>query len=243
MSRRKKIVLNKLYNSRFESYQAERVLIVCGVVTLICALLLYYVFDSEDLADILGAFSLAFWYASVLFFLSKLADGYMIQDDAIVFRYRFMKRKLLYKDIKCIIISNVLLKGITKTPHITVIGGEQDKILQYCLNAPKRHVLTDIDIKYRLGEEIGYYYPDNFWKKFKKGSSVIYNCGFWWNKREMHKIFSGFPGIYYVAASVLENYHDEFDDIVKKYGISSERICIMDDSTNGEFIWTQFSSF
>ena len=238
MSRRKKIALNKIYNSKFESYQLEKVLIICGTVSFICTLLLYYVFDSRDFASILGAFCLSFWYVSVLSFLFKLCDGYMIQDDSIVFRYRFMKRKLLYKDIKCIIISNVQVNyRITKTPHITVIGGEQDKILQFCLNAPKRHVLTGDDIRYILGEEIGCYHPGNFWKMFKKGSSVIYNCGFWWNKREMHKIFSGFPGNYYIAASVLENYHDEFDDIVKKYGISSERICIMDDSTNGKFIW------
>ncbi len=53
----------------------------------------------------------------------------------------------------------------------------------------------------------------------------------------MQKIFKVFLGDYYIAASVYENFCDEFDDIVKKYDINSEQIYIINDSTNGKFVW------
>ncbi|MCM1288189.1 MAG: hypothetical protein NC240_07740 [Clostridium sp.] len=149
-----------------------------------------------------------------------------------------MKNKLLYQDIKCIIISNA--QGnytITKTPYVTVIGGEKDEILQYCIKSSKRHVLTSNNIRYKLGAEIGCYHPENIQELFKKGSSTIYNYGFAWNKRVMDKLLKGFGGDYYIAASVLGNFRNEFDGIVKKYNIGSERIFVIDDSTNGKFIW------
>lgn len=149
-----------------------------------------------------------------------------------------MKNKLLYQDMKCIIISNA--QGnytITKTPYVTVIGGKKDKILQYCIDSPKRHVLTSNNIRYKLGAEIGFFHIGNIREIFKKGSSTIYNYGFVWNKNEMYKIFKGFRGSYYIAASVLGNFRNEFNNIVKKYNISEERIFVIDDSTNGKFIW------
>jgi hypothetical protein len=77
-----------------------------------------------------------------------MMEGYIIQDDGFFFKYRFIKNKLLYKDIKCIIISNTQVNyRITKTPYITVIGGEKDEILQYCIDSPKRHVLTSDNSK------------------------------------------------------------------------------------------------
>ncbi len=139
-----------------------------------------------------------------------------------------MKNKLLYKDIKNIIISNAQWNyRIVKTPYVTVIGGEQDEILQYGIDNPKRHVLTSNDIRYKLGAEIGCYHPGNIQEMFKKGSSIIYNYGFVWNKREMYKIFKSFSGDYYIAPSVHENFRDEFDDIVKKYDISSEEYILL----------------
>ena len=53
----------------------------------------------------------------------------------------------------------------------------------------------------------------------------------------MYKVFRGFQGDYYVAASVYGNFRNEIDDIQKKYHVSSNRIHIMDDSTDGKFIW------
>lgn len=57
------------------------------------------------------------------------------------------------------------------------------------------------------------------------------------NDEMKHKILKGFLGDYYIAASVYENFRGEFDDIVKNYDISRERIYIINDSTNGKFIW------
>ncbi len=239
MSGRKWFALNKrLYYPRFNSDVIEKILIICGAVLCICFLIINFVFGKKDLAGVFWGLCLSAWYCPALLFLFKLSEGYVVLDDGISFRYRFMKNKLLYNDIKCIIISNG--NGnyrIVKTPYVTVIGGEQDEILRYCTDSPKRHVLTSNDIRYYLGEKIGFYYPDNMWKIFKKGSSVIYNYLFVWNEREMHKIFKGYLGDYYIAASVLENYDDEFADIVKKYNISSEQIKVIDDSIKGKFIW------
>lgn len=57
------------------------------------------------------------------------------------------------------------------------------------------------------------------------------------NDEMKHKILKVFLGDYYIAASVYENFCGEFDDIVKNYDISRERIYIINDSTNGKFIW------
>lgn len=238
MGRRKGVVLSKIYYPRFDSYLIEKILIICGIVLFICTLLFNCVFESRDLADVFWGLCLSSWFTPVILFFFKLREGYIILDDGIFFKYRFRKNKLQYKDIKCIIISNG--QGnytIVKTPYITVIGGEQDKILQYCIDSPKRHVLTSSDIRYKLGAEIGCYHPGNIREIFKKGSSIIYNYGFVWNKREMYKIFKGFLGDYYIAASVYENFRDEFDNILKKYDIGSERVHVIDDSTNGNYIW------
>ena len=40
-----------------------------------------------------------------------------------------------------------------------------------------------------------------------------------------------------IAASVIESYRDKFDNIVKEYGISDNQIHVIDDSTDGEFLW------
>lgn len=58
-----------------------------------------------------------------------------------------------------------------------------------------------------------------------------------WNKREMHKVLEGFGGDYYIAASVISNYGEELNTICKQYGIDRQRIHIIDDTINGEFIW------
>lgn len=238
MSRRKILALSRKYYPRFDSYLIEKILIICGLVLFVSSLLFNYVLGSRDLAGVFWGFCLASWFTPVVLFFFKLREGYSVLDDGIFFKYRFMKNKLLYKDIKCIIVSNGTGNyTIVKTPYVTVIGGEQDEILQYCTDSPKRHVLTSSDIWYKLGAEIGCYHPGNIREVFKKGSSVIYNYGFVWNKREMHKIFKGFQGNYYIAASVYENFRGEINDIVKKYDISSERIHIINDSTNGKFIW------
>lgn len=230
--------MNKKYYPRFNSYLLEKILIICGIVFFICFLLFSYVFDSRDLACVFLGLCLSSWFIPVTLSFFKLKEGYIIREDGIFFKYRFTNNKLLYQDMKCIIISNA--QGnytITKTPYVTVIGGEKDRILQYCIDSPKRHVLTSNDIRYKLGVEIGFFHIGNIRETFKKGSSTIYNYGFVWNKNEMYKIFKGFGGDYYIAASVLGNFRNEFDDIAKKYNISEERIFVIDDSTNGKFIW------
>ena len=40
-----------------------------------------------------------------------------------------------------------------------------------------------------------------------------------------------------IAASVIESYRDKFDNIVKEYGISDNQIHVIDDSTDGVFLW------
>lgn len=198
MSRRKRVALSKIYYPRIDSYLIEKILIICGMVLFICTLLINYVFEYRDLAGVFWGFCLSSWYIPVILFFFKLEGGYIVQDDCIIFKYRFLKNKLLYTDIKCIIILNLEAPNFKsiKTPHVTVIGGEQDEILQYCIDSPKRHVLTSLDIQYKLGAEIGCYHPGNIREIVKKGSSIIYNYGFVWNKREMYKIFKGFLGEY-----------------------------------------------
>lgn len=38
----------------------------------------------------------------------------------------------------------------------------------------------------------------------QKGAFTIYNYGFVWNQREMHKVLEGSLGDYYVASSVVD---------------------------------------
>ena len=113
--------------------------------------------------------------------------------------------------------------------------------MQYCNNFHnlpyRRYVLSSNNIRVKLGAEIGCYHPGNIWTIFNKGSSAISDYGFIWNKREIYKIFKGFRGDYHIAASVIESYRDKFDNIVKEYGISDNQIHVIDDSTDGEFLW------
>lgn len=228
---------NRLYYPRFNSYMLERVLFICGVPLIIGYLLSNYFFKDESLADFFLIMCLCCWYIPVLFFFLRLSEGYNIQKDCIYFKYRFKMHKLFYKDIKCIIIVNGQINSkIVKTPYVIIIGGEQERILQYCRNRKKPHVLACNEIKYELGAEIGCYHPGNVWEMFKRGSSTVFDYGFMWNQREIHKLLTGFCGKYYVAKSVIGCYPNKFDEIIKKYGINKEQINIFDDSTNGEFL-------
>ena len=228
----------KIYYPRVDIYLVEKISLISGWMFFICYLLIYYVIGNKDIADIFLAFCLSSWFISCWHVFCKLREGYSIQEDGICFRYRFIKHKLLYEDIKCIIIVNSYGNNkIVKTPYIIVIGGEQNEILQYCNNFPFRHVLASINIRVKLGAEIGCYHPGNIWTIFNKGSSAVSDYGFIWNKREMYKIFKGFRGDYHIAASVIESYRDKFDNIVKEYGISDNQIHVIDDSTDGEFLW------
>lgn len=227
----------KLYYPRFNSYLIEKVLTICGFLFLVCSLLFKYR-GQVDLAGVFWGFCLSSWFVPVVLFCFRLREGYMIQEDGIYFKYRFLKNKLLYEDVKCVIISNSNGNTrIVKTPYVTIIGGEQDAILQYCINGKKTHVLDSHGIRYTLGAEIGCYHPGNVWEMFKKGSSVINDYGFVWNQKAMYKLLQGFGGNYYVAASVVENYQKEFDKIIKQYKIKGEKVHIIDDSTNGKYIY------
>ena len=75
---------------------------------------------------------------------------------------------------------------------------------------------------------------------FKKGSSTLENYGFAWREEEMDQILEKYPGDYYIAASVLEYFGEKFDGLVKKYKFRRGRIHVIDDSTNGEFIWSEW---
>lgn len=168
----------------------------------------------------------------------KMREGYALEQDCIYYRYMLSTQKLLYKDIKCIIIANSCAGGrIKNIPCVVMIGGEPEKILHYCMNSERFHVLSMDEIRENLGEEIGYYGSENFWRIFRKGAFTIHDYGFVWNKGEMHKVLKGFPGDYYVAASVIDCWRKKYDEIVKKYGIDKKRIHIMDDSTYGIFRW------
>ena len=227
--------MNKTYDPLFHSDVQEKVLFICGIVFFLCALL-DHVFNGGSLADLFFAFCLAAWYLLAMLLFFKLWNGYCIRDDGIVFHCRLVKNKLLYQDIQCILVTNGWRRhGIVKTPYVALIGGKPDEILRYCAENPRHRVLSSADIQSKLGAAIGHY--EEIQQMFRKGSSHICNYGFLWNKREMHRILERFSGNYYIAASVLQNFYDEFRDIAKKYSISSERIHVINDSTNGKFIW------
>lgn len=227
----------KLYYPRYNSYLIEKVLSVCGLLFFVCYLLVKFTSGNRDWAGVCLGFCLSAWSVPVVLFCFKLREGYTIQKDGVYFRYRFLKNKLLYQDIKCIIISNSNGNTrITKTPYVTIIGGEADGVLQYCLSGERSHVLTANGIRYKLGAEIGCYHPGNILEMFHKGSSIIHDYGFVWNKREMYKLLQGFMGDWYVAASVMENYQNEFDELVKEFQIAGERIHVIDDTANIDIV-------
>lgn len=176
----------------------------------------------------------------VALFILRLGEGYALEEDCIYYKYRYIVRKTPYKDIKCIIIAySSYEERITLTPCVVMIGGEQEKILRYCMNENryKRHVLSMDEIRGELMEDMGWYDEKNFWKMFKKGSCAVKDYGFDWNSGEMDKVLRGFPGDYYVAASVIDRYRKKYDEIVREYGIEERRIHIIDDSVFGVFKW------
>lgn len=208
-----------------------------GVVLLILFLLMQRIaIDNTPMIGVVaGAIMLGL---GTIVYIIKKGEGYALEEDGIYYKYMLSTRKLLYKDIKCIIIANSCAGGrIKNTPCVVMMGGEPEKILHYCMNSERFHVLSMDELRERLGEEIGYYGPENCWKIFRKGAFTISNYGFEWNKGEMHKVLKGFSGDYYVAASVIDCWRKKYDEIVKEYGIDEKRIHIMDDSTYGIFRW------
>lgn len=170
--------------------------------------------------------------------LIKKGEGYALEEDCIYYKYGLITRKLLFQDIKCIIIANSSEGGrIKNTPYVVMMGGDPEKILHYCMNSERFHVLSIDEIRGQLGGEIGYYGPENFWRVFRKGAFTTCDYGFEWNQKEMHKVLEGFSGDYYVASSVVDCWRKKYDEIVKGYGIEENRIHIMDDSTYGIFRW------
>lgn len=234
----------KMYNPHPERQVIEKALSILGLFFFVLGIVFRYsiIKDSEwthQLTYLFFAFCIAAWYYPFFTFIfEKWPAGYLLEKDRIVFHCKYRKNELLYEDIQCIIISNMDVGlRITKTPWITMIGEQSDEILRYLMSEKRKYVLRDADIKCKLGEKIGWFHYEYIWKIFKKGSSTIYNYGFGWNKKEIHKVLNGFRGDYYIAASVIRNYSDEMNAICKKYDINSQRIHIIDDSINGEFIW------
>lgn len=218
-------------------FYTEIVTSICGGLFALSAIIFGLLRKEAETALCCGL-ALSFWIFPAVGFLGKLSGGYIIEKDGIYYKYWFRSNKLYYQDINCIIISNNAYdnRRIMKEACVTIIGGEQNDILQYCTQNNKSHVLTRRDIEYKLGASIGFHHSGNIWELFKKGSTAIHNYDFGWNKKEMYKLLEGYQGNYYIAASVISNFKKEFDDIVERYGIADERIHILDDSTNGKFI-------
>lgn len=208
-----------------------------GVFSIILFLILKNIaIDNTPMIGVVAGAILLVLGAIVL--LVKKGEGYALEEGCIYYKYMLNTQKLLYKDIKCIIIANACVRGrIKNTPCVIMMGGEPEKILHYCMNSKRFHVLSMDELRERLGAEIGYYGLENYWKIFRKGAFTISNYGFVWNKGEMHKVLKGFSGDYYVAASVIDCWRKKYDEIVKEYGIDEKRIHIMDDSTYGIFRW------
>ncbi len=237
----------KMQYPDFKSEIGEKVLGICGAILLVPAGIFKIVFKDYNLSVIFMALALSAWYPLIILIVYEWWKGYIIEDDGIYFKHRFLKHKILYKNIRCIIISNGCVHNIHSTymdykkkiaPWLTIMGGETDKILKYCMeDNPRRHVLRNIDIEYVLGADIGCYNPENFYKIFSKKSWKIYNYGFVWNIKNTNKILKAYTGDYYIASSISSNYSEEIKTICEKYGINNERIHIIEDSTNGEFVW------
>ena len=228
----------RLYYRETNSAPIGSALIYSGLFMGILAVILGFIIGNFDsLIMMIGISGIAALLGAILHFL-EMGEGYAIEENCIYYnKYRFFKRKLLFKDIKCIIVVNASDEGrIRKTPYIIMMGGDPEKILHYCMNSERFHVLSKDEVKEKLGGEIGYYNVENFWNMFKKGAFSCCDYGFEWNKKEMHKVLKGFSGDYYVAASVVDCYRKTYDEIVKVYGME-KRIYIIDDSTYGIFRW------
>lgn len=187
---------------------------------------------------IFGGFAVITIGIAAILRLIKKGEGYALEEDCIYYKYGLITRKLLFQDIKCIIIANSSEgERIKNTPYVMMMGGDPEKILHFCMNSERFHVLSIDEIRGQLGGEIGYYGPENFWRVFRKGAFTTYDYGVEWNQKEMHKVLEGFSGDYYVASSVVDCWRKKYDEIVKGYGIEENRIHIMDDSTYGIFRW------
>lgn len=232
-----KIRVRRLYNRRVYSVLLEEVSIIIGILFLMGAFLVRTIWENKDFEKLFLALSFSLWYLLIFVIPFNLMEGYFLEEDCICYRYRFIPQKLLYKDIKCIIITHISSGLRTRpTPCVIMVGGEQEKVLQYCMEE-KSGVLISRAVERILGADIGCYSVDNFWEMFKRGSSVVRDYSFVWNKREMHKVLEGFQGDYYVSASVIDYYDEEYGEILEKYDIDKKRIHIIDDSVDGKFRW------
>lgn len=232
--------LIKRYWPDARGHTVELVLGSIGLFFLMLSIVFrWLVVRNADLSGLFFYLCLGAWYVpfGILIFM-KLPKGYLLEQDKIVFYCKCKRNQLLYEDIKCIIVTNFEFNArIDKRPWVAVIGKEEDEIISSIMNDKRRHVLASSDINYKLGEKIGFWHTGNVWEIFKRGSSTTYDYGFLWNKKEMYKVLEGFKGDYYIAASVIHNYEEDFHAICEKYSIDHQRIHIIDDTINGEFIW------
>lgn len=220
----------KTYYPRFNSYYIEIILIIIGFLLFFGFLFSTFALDNRDLAGVFWGLCLSSWFIPAVLFLFKLGEGYTILDDGIIYRCSFRKHKMLYEDMKIIIFSNEWRdKKIENTPYVTVIGGKMDKVFQISVDKTHSQGFTSYDLSYKLREDIKNY-PSRYFREFiKEGSYIASRYSFVWNEREMHKIFGGFSGDYYIAATLPEKFRNKFNSIAEKYNISKEKIFVIDD--------------
>lgn len=228
----------KMYDPLLGSHTIEKILGIAGLFNFIISAIFFLIVKDHNLAGLFFALCLTAWYPLfILFIFCKWASGYLLEKDRLIYHFLYSKHVLQYKDVKCIIISNTrhYRAGIPlKLPWITMVIEKQDEIIAYCMDGKKKRVLANSDIEDRFS--LAYTYDLKTYLSYLSFSKN-YNYGFLWNKKNMYKILEGYQGDYYIAASVISKFKDEFSAICKQYNINDERIHIIDDSTDGWFIW------
>lgn len=159
--------------------------------------------------------SIGAFYWDIIVWLQTMSEGYRLSDSGICFWHKFKKHTVDFGEIHNIYIVNKSINNgdIVGVPFIWLMGGKETGVLQYCMQDRNKNCgLIDAEIAQIL--------IDN--------NETENNYGFVWNRKEIHKLFNGYRGEYYVAESVIKNYPNEYNAICAYYDVR-ERVHIIKD--------------
>lgn len=169
--------------------------------------------------------------AEFLFLVGCYADGFKIDRIGIKYYRLFKPKKVLYKEIKSIVISHAVGRAASvgylgkyercssgkmrfrPYPWVTLCDKVPDKVIKEF-----SYTLDSVTVDYLLGK-----------------NGMVYS--FIWNKWAMENLMAEFDGDFYVTKSIAVRYKKELQEMAIKYEICEEKIHIVTDTVAIHFLW------
>lgn len=212
--------LIKRYHPNINCKKVNKQLYLMRILSLLSfAVMVLFIVRKSSTTHILFLFLLgvAFLWLDIIWFVQKLAGGYSVLNDSILYWWHYKRHELKFQDIHRIYVVNASWNNgdLIDLPYILIIGGEDHHVLQYCMSDIENGPLLNTELESILIQN----------------KETENNYGFLWNDNEMQKLFVGYQGEYYIADSIISRCSKEYDLICTQYGLK-DRIHIIYDTKN-----------